>query len=69
MIRFYCIKASGLNERFQQIMDLSSKRTVIRLNANKYRELVRTSPRNYSVIVMFTAMSPKRQCAICKYIY
>ena len=59
-------QASGLNERYQQIMDLSSKRTVIRLNANKYRELVRTSPRNYSVVVMFTALSPKRQCVICK---
>ena len=59
-------QASGLNERYQQIMDLSSKRTVIRLNANRYRELVRTSPRNYSVAVMFTALSAKRQCAICK---
>nr|SVE74789.1 EOG090X09EZ [Daphnia carinata] len=59
--------ASGLNDRYQQIMDMSSKRTVIKLNANRYRELVRTSPRNYSVVVMFTALSPKRQCAICKH--
>lgn len=59
-------QASGLSERYQQIMDLSSKRTVIKLNGNRYRELVRTSPRNYSVVVMFTAMSAKRQCTICK---
>nr|CAG4648062.1 EOG090X09EZ [Moina brachiata]SVE93123.1 EOG090X09EZ [Moina brachiata] len=59
--------ASGLSERFQQIMDMSSKRTVIRLSGNRYRELVRTSPRNYSVVVMFTALSPKRQCVICKH--
>nr|CAG4644945.1 EOG090X09EZ [Leptodora kindtii] len=58
---------SGLNERYQQIMEMSAKRTVIRLNGNKYRELVRASPRNYSSIVMFTAMSPKRQCTICKH--
>lgn len=60
------LQASGLNERFQQILDMSSKRTVIKLNGNKYRDLVRTSPRNYSVVVMFTALSPKRQCTICK---
>jgi len=59
--------ASGLNERYQQIMEMSSKRTVIRLNSNKYRDLVKSSPRNYSMVVMFTAMSPKRQCMICKH--
>nr|CAG4638584.1 EOG090X09EZ [Cyclestheria hislopi] len=58
---------SGLNDRYQQIMEMSSKRTIIRLNGNKYRELVKSSPRNYSTIVMFTAMSPKRQCIICKH--
>merc|ERR1712071_120610 len=60
-------ESSSLTDRYQQIMDLSSKRTVIRLNGNKYRHLVKSSPRNYSVVVMFTAMSPKRQCAICKH--
>jgi len=59
--------ASGLNERYQQIVDMSAKRTVIRLNSNKYRELVKSSPRNYSVVTMFTAMSAKRQCSICKH--
>jgi len=60
-------ESSSLTDRYQQIMDLSSKRTVIRLNGNKYRELVRSSPRNYSVVVMFTALSPKRQCTICRH--
>merc|ERR1712071_147517 len=60
-------ESSSLTDRYQQIMDLSSKRTVIRLNGNKYRELVRSSPRNYSVVVMFTAMSAKRQCTICRH--
>lgn len=61
-------QSSSLTDRYQQIMDLSSKRTVIRLNGNKYRELVRSSPRNYSVVVMFTALSPKRQCTICRWV-
>merc|ERR1712127_905770 len=50
-------ESSSLTDRYQQIMDLSSKRTVIRLNGNKYRDLVKSSPRNYSVVVMFTAIS------------
>ena len=28
--------------------------------------LVRASPRNYSTIVMFTALSPQRGCQICR---
>ena len=39
---------------------------MIRLNGNKFRELARNSPKNYSMIVMFTALSSQRGCAICK---
>ena len=39
---------------------------VIRLNGNKFRDYVRNAPRNYSIMVMFTALSATRQCAICK---
>jgi oligosaccharyltransferase complex subunit gamma len=56
----------GLADRVQQLTDLSAKRPVIRLNGNKFRDLVKGSPRNYSMIVMFTALSAQRQCAICK---
>merc|ERR1712110_748298 len=31
-----------------------------------FREYVKASPRNYSMIVMFTALSSSRQCMICK---
>nr|CAG4645656.1 EOG090X09EZ [Lynceus sp. MCZ IZ 141354] len=56
----------GLAEKYQQIMDMSSKKAVIKLNSNKFRDLVKNTPKNYSVVVMFTAMSAKRQCTICK---
>merc|ERR1711976_231632 len=56
----------SLGEKVQQLVDLSAKRPVIRLNGNKFRDYVRNSPRNYSIVVMFTALSAQRQCAICK---
>lgn len=56
----------SLEEKVSQLMDLSAKRSVIRLNGNKFRDLVRNAPRNYSMVVMFTALSAQRQCAICK---
>ena len=39
------------------------------MNGNKFREFARNTPKNYSLIVMFTAMSSQRQCAICKQAY
>ena len=59
-------EAAALAEKVQQLVDLSAKRPVIRLNGNKFRDYVRNSPRNYSIVVMFTALSAQRQCAICK---
>ena len=59
-------EGAALNEKVQQLIDSTAKRPVLRLNGNKFRDYVRNSPRNYSMIVMFTAMSASRQCAICK---
>jgi len=56
----------SLGDRVGQLTDLSNKKPVIRLNGNKFRDLVKGSPRNYSMVVMFTALSAQRQCAICK---
>lgn len=36
------------------------------MNGNVFRDYVKATPRNYSVIVMFTAMAPHRQCSICR---
>jgi oligosaccharyltransferase complex subunit gamma len=43
------------------------KKPVIRLNNERFKQFVKTSPRNYSMFVMFTALAPQRQCAACKY--
>ena len=61
-------KESGdaLADKVSQLMDLSAKRPIVKLNGNKFKDFVRNAPRNYSIIVMFTALSAQRQCAICK---
>jgi len=58
--------AGGLADKVSQLVDLSTKKSVIKLNGNKFRDFVKSAPRNYTIIVMFTALSASRQCAICK---
>lgn len=58
--------SSGLQERVQQIIELSLKRPIIKFNSKLFKELVRGNPRNYSVVVMFTALSSSRGCLICR---
>ncbi|KAM4660728.1 dolichyl-diphosphooligosaccharide--protein glycosyltransferase subunit MAGT1 isoform 2-T2 [Amazona ochrocephala] len=55
-----------LSEKVNQLMEWASKRSVIRMNGDKFRRFVKAPPRNYSVIVMFTALQPHRQCVVCK---
>ncbi|XP_023030006.1 oligosaccharide transferase gamma subunit [Leptinotarsa decemlineata] len=57
----------SMTERVQQLTDMSNKRAVLRFNANKFRDFVKSSPRNYSVVIMFTAMAPQRQCQVCRH--
>jgi len=61
-------KESGdaLGDKVSQLMDLSAKRPIVKLNGNKFKDFVKNAPRNYSIVVMFTALSAQRQCAICK---
>ncbi|XP_010074309.1 PREDICTED: tumor suppressor candidate 3, partial [Pterocles gutturalis] len=54
-----------LAEKVEQLMEWSSRRSVIRMNGDKFRRFVKAPPRNYSVIVMFTA-KPQRQCSVCR---
>uniref|UniRef100_UPI00358F17DD tumor suppressor candidate 3-like n=1 Tax=Myxine glutinosa TaxID=7769 RepID=UPI00358F17DD len=56
-----------LSEKVQQLMDWTSRRSVIRLNGDKFRRYVKSPPRNYSVVVMFTALEPQRQCVVCRH--
>lgn len=54
-------------ERVQHLTEMINKKSVVRFNGNKFRDYVKAAPRNYSVIVMFTAMAPQRQCVVCKH--
>ena len=57
-----------LEQKIQGLVELSARRPVIRLNGEKYRQYVKSAPKNYSIIVMLTALAPQRQCSICKYV-
>ncbi|XP_052364084.1 uncharacterized protein LOC127923918 isoform X2 [Oncorhynchus keta] len=59
-------KENMLVEKVDQMMEWSSRRSVIRMNGDKFRRFVKAPPRNYSVIVMFTALQPQRQCSVCR---
>ncbi|CAL1284655.1 unnamed protein product [Larinioides sclopetarius] len=50
-------------------MDMSSKRAIIRFTGDKFRQFIKATPRNYSFIVMLTALSPHRQCVVCRHAY
>lgn len=60
-------QSASLAERVQQLTDMSMKRPVMKFNGAKFKEFVKTTPRNYSIIVMFTAMASQRQCQICRH--
>jgi oligosaccharyltransferase complex subunit gamma len=47
----------GLEEKVRLLQDMLMKRPVINLNNDRWKSLVKASPRNYSTIVMFTALS------------
>lgn len=61
------LQPQTLGERVQLLMDMNAKRPVLKFNLQKFRDFVKTSPRNYSVVIMFTALAPARQCAICRH--
>uniref|UniRef100_A0A3B3UE63 Tumor suppressor candidate 3 n=1 Tax=Poecilia latipinna TaxID=48699 RepID=A0A3B3UE63_9TELE len=60
------VRLNLLSEKVEQMMEWSSRRSVIRMNGDKFRRFVKAPPRNYSVIVMFTALQPQRQCSVCR---
>ena len=64
-----CCVQDLLNEKVSNLVDWSAKRPVVRMNGDKYRQYIRSTPRNYSVVLMLTALGPDRQCAVCKCVY
>lgn len=59
--------AQPLSEKVQQLLEMNAKRPVMRFNGNRFRDFVKSVPRNYSMVIMFTAMAPARQCVICRH--
>lgn len=60
-----------LEERVQQLTDLTQSRASIRFNPERFRSLVGYKGvgqpvRNYSVVVLFTAVSAQRGCSVCR---
>lgn len=49
------------------MLDMNAKKSILRFNGQKFKDYVKGAPRNYSVIVMFTALQPARQCQICRH--
>lgn len=62
-------EAQTLGERVQELMEMTVKRTIVRFTGDKFRQFIKSTPRNYSFIVMLTALSPHRQCAVCRHAY
>ncbi|VVC36256.1 Thioredoxin-like fold,Oligosaccharyl transferase complex, subunit OST3/OST6 [Cinara cedri] len=58
-------RPKNLEQKVQQLNDLYQNKFVVRFNGPKFKEFVKSPPRNYSVIIMFTAMASHRQCSIC----
>lgn len=56
-----------LSERVQNLVEMNAKKALLRFNGQKFKEYVKNTPRNYSMIVMLTALAPSRQCQICRH--
>ncbi|XP_038213074.1 tumor suppressor candidate 3 [Zerene cesonia] len=65
----YAQNRGKLEEKVQQLTDFTAKTSIIPLNLNRFKDYVKSPPRDYSFIVMFTAMAPSRRCAICQHVY
>lgn len=60
-------QASSLSQadRVQHLSDMNAKKAVLRFDGQKFKEYIKNGPRNYSTIVMFTALAPSRKCEVC----
>lgn len=65
------VQGGDVDEQIRQLNDLMERRPIIRLNPDKFKRYLgsQSLPRNYSFIVMMTALSPQRSCHICRQAY
>ncbi|EFO25633.1 hypothetical protein LOAG_02854 [Loa loa] len=65
----YSQKGVYLDEKVRNLQEWMYRRPLITLNTDRWKTYVRSAPRNYSMVVMFTALSPNVDCAVCKSAY
>ncbi|TKR77926.1 hypothetical protein L596_018815 [Steinernema carpocapsae] len=61
--------AMTLDEKVKTLQDWLYKRPILSMNTDRWKNLVQMGPKNYSMIVMFTALSAGVNCPICKPAY
>lgn len=68
LMAFIATATADLDDQIQQLNELMERRPVIKLNVDKFKRFIgsQSVPRNYSFIVMMTALSPQRSCHICR---
>ncbi|CAI5446337.1 unnamed protein product [Caenorhabditis angaria] len=58
-----------IEEKVQGLADLTARSPIVKFNLDKWKTYVRSQPRNYSMVVMFTALSSSVNCPICRPAY
>lgn len=56
------------SEKVQLLMQMCSMESIITLDSYAFKKFVHSVDRNYSMVVLFTAMEPPKSCASCGYI-
>lgn len=54
-----------LGDKVQKLTQWSARKSVIRLTPDRYKDYLKSAPRNYSVVVMLTALKKERGCMLC----
>ena len=55
-----------LEEKYGKLIEMSARENALTFNGNRFRKFARNTPRNYSIIIMFTALATGRGCKICR---
>ncbi|XP_074649706.1 dolichyl-diphosphooligosaccharide--protein glycosyltransferase subunit TUSC3-like [Tubulanus polymorphus] len=58
-------KESLASEKAQQMMDWQMKKVIVKMNGEKFRHYVKSTPKTHSTIVMLTALKANRRCTVC----
>lgn len=60
------LKQEVLNEKVEQLVSWSNRRPVIHMTGDKFINYVRNRPKNYSMVILFTALKRKHGCLVCE---